>query len=274
MILTRHLAFAVALAAAATLTSCSSTPEVPEVAALDNRAWWTGDGVEGPRKIVIDLSAQRLRYFKGGKLVGVSPISSGKEGTSTVNGHFKVLEKDIDHRSSVFGAFVDDSGNIVQSDVDARKDKAPPGSKFLGASMRYCMRIVGGFCMHEGYLPGYPASHGCVRLPTRMAEIFFNETPVGTPVEVVGHGSLAAVEEEIPLGHGQVATAEPGDEEDDEEEEDGEDARATRQVRETIRRADVADAGSSDVSRGARYQSARSLRQKYKKQKGSTWYLE
>lgn len=268
----RHLALLLLLTAAGVLSSCSTTPEVVEDTTLSNRAWWNGDGVEGDRKMVIDLTAQRLRYFKGGKLVGVSPISSGKEGTSTINGRFTVLEKDIDHRSSVYGAFVDESGSIVESDVDARKDRPPPGTKFLGASMRYCMRIKGGFCMHEGYLPGYPASHGCIRLPTRMAEIFFNETPTGTAVEIVGHGSQAVAEDEIPLGHGQVAAQEPAAEDaDDGEAEDGGKSKEKSEAGRRDRL--VADATKvKDPARPSRYQSAREAKKKYKR--GTTWYLD
>ncbi len=274
MILTRQFAFVLAITAASLMSSCSSTPEVVENDPLDNRAWWTGDGVEGPRKIVIDLSAQRLRYFKGGKLVGVTPISSGREGRSTLNGRFSVLDKDLDHRSSLYGAFVDDTGAIVQEDVDSRKDKAPSGTKFMGASMRYFMRIVGGIGMHEGYLPGYPASHGCIRLPTKMAEIFFNETPTGTPVEVVGHGSLASTEEEVPLGHGVVATQPPGadegSDEDNEEVEEEKKPDAKSKSGETVRRAVASNADTSDSP--SRDQSMRAMRKKMKR--GGTIYLE
>lgn len=182
-------------------SSCASTKKTAQAAPADNRSWWKGDGVAGRPRIVINLSEQRLKYFKGGELVGVSPISSGKESTGTMNGKFSVIEKDIDHRSSLFGAYVDDSGEIVVGDVDTRKDARPPGTKFIGANMRYFMRIVGGIGMHEGYLPGYPASHGCIRLPTKMAAIFFRETPHGTPVEIIGHGSVAENEEAIPLSH-------------------------------------------------------------------------
>ncbi len=263
----RYLAIALSVITAASMTSCSSTPEVQDAPPVDNRSWWAGDGVEGARKIVIDLSAQRLRYYKGGQLVGVSPISSGTEGRSTLNGNFRVLDKDIDHRSSLYGAFVDSEGSIVESDVDSRKDRAPSGSKFMGASMRYFMRFVGGIGMHEGYLPGYPASHGCIRLPTRMAEIFYHETPLGTPVQVVGHGRLASAEEAIPVGHGHVAGREPSA---DEVDGDDDEARPVRRTPETIRRAVVAEAGGE--RRASRFQPSRELRKKYNKH--GTMYLE
>jgi len=182
------------------VSSCTTPKKEPVENPLSSRAWWKGDGVEGKQKIVINLSTQRVQYYKGAELVGVSPISSGRESTGTMTGKFRILDKDEDHRSSLFGAYVDKEGNVVQEDVDTRKDPAPPGSHYIGANMRYFMRIVGGIGMHEGYLPGFPASHGCIRLPTKMAAIFFKETPTGTPVEIIGASSLAATEAEIPLG--------------------------------------------------------------------------
>ncbi len=199
MTLARSLAFFL-VAAVVVLSSCATAPPQANRPPEDNRAWWKGDGVEGKPRLVINLSEQRVQYYKGGELVGVSPISSGREGRDTLNGRFSVIEKDLNHRSSLYGSYVDSAGEIVVGDVDSRTDPRPPGTKFVGASMRYFMRIVGGIGMHEGYLPGYPASHGCIRLPTKMAAIFFRETPHGTPVEIIGQGSLAASEEPIPIG--------------------------------------------------------------------------
>jgi len=141
------------------LSSCRSTPESVESKPNDRGdAFWIGDQVAGSPKLVIDLTAQRIRYYKGGKLVGVSPISSGRESHSTVTGNFRITEKDLYHRSSLYGAYVDDAGNVVVEDVDVRKDPRPPGTRFVGAKMHYFMRVVGAIGMHEGYLPGYPAS--------------------------------------------------------------------------------------------------------------------
>jgi hypothetical protein len=203
MTFARSLALSLAAAAVAILSSCASSPQVSQAPA-DNRAWWKGDGVQGQPRLVINLSEQRVQYYKGGQLVGVSPISSGREGRDTLNGKFSVIEKDLNHRSSLYGSYVDSSGDIVVGDVDSRSDPRPPGTKFVGASMRYFMRIVGGIGMHEGYLPGYPASHGCIRLPTKMAAIFYRETPLGTPVQIIGQGSLAANEEPIPIGSDEI----------------------------------------------------------------------
>jgi hypothetical protein len=207
MILSRLLAILLTSFAVMGLSSCSTSPGLASTQPVDNRSWWMGDSVEGKPRIVINLTAQRLHYFKGDQLVGVSPISSGREGNATLHGKFRILDKDIDHRSSLYGCYVDQSGNMVVEDVDSRRDPRPPGTKFVGARMRFFMRIVGGIGMHEGYLPGYPASHGCIRLPTKMAAIFFEHTPQGTPVEVIGVGSLAVTEEAIPLGEAPIAAA-------------------------------------------------------------------
>lgn len=198
MVAIRHIALLSLLTAVPLVSSCSMLVKFDPP--VDTRAWWAGEGVAGKPRIVINLSEQRVRYFKGDQLVGVSPISSGRESHATMNGKFRIMEKDIDHRSSIYGAYMDNEGNMVKEDVDSRRDPVPKNAKFVGAKMRYFMRIFSGIGMHEGYLPGYPASHGCIRLPSKMAAIFFQETPAGTPVEIIGAGSLAASEEAIPLG--------------------------------------------------------------------------
>jgi hypothetical protein len=71
------------------------------------------------------------------------------------------------------------------SDADADMP-VPRGGKFVPAPMRYFLRFSGANGMHAGYLPGYPASHGCVRLPEEYAIAFFNSVEVGTPVTVFG----------------------------------------------------------------------------------------
>jgi hypothetical protein len=148
-------------------------------------SFWNGDQMSGSPSMRISLSEQRVYFFKGGKLAGMSPISSGREGYGTTPGKFRITEKDIDHKSSWYGDYVDEYGDVVMREIDVRKDKRPPGAKFDGANMRYFMRVNGPIGMHEGYLPGYPASHGCIRLPSHMAEAFYHATPLGTPVEIV-----------------------------------------------------------------------------------------
>jgi lipoprotein-anchoring transpeptidase ErfK/SrfK len=150
----------------------------------DTISYWDGDNVSGPPSVKISLSEQRAYFYKGGVLVGVSQLSTGREGLNTPTGHFKIIQKDKDHVSSLFGDYVDSAGNVVVPNVDVKKDPMPPGTHFRGTPMPYFMRIVGGTGMHAGYLPGYPASHGCIRMPLFMAENFFKSVSVGTPVTI------------------------------------------------------------------------------------------
>lgn len=155
------------------------------VGMVDTVSYWDGDGVPGSPSITIDLREQKAFFYKSGKLVGVSMISSGREGYSTPAGNFKIIQKNKDHVSNLYGDYVDGAGNVVVANVGVKRDPKPPGTKFRGAPMPYFMRIHGGVGMHAGFLPGFPASHGCIRMPERMAEIFFANVSHGTPVRVV-----------------------------------------------------------------------------------------
>jgi hypothetical protein len=157
---------------------------VSSSAPVDSVSYWDGDGVSGAPSIKIRLSEQKAYFYKGGELVGVSQLSTGREGTSTPTGNFKVIQKSKDHVSNLYGDYVDDAGNVVVPNVGIKTDPKPPGTKFRGAPMPYFMRIHGGVGLHAGYLPGYPASHGCIRMPEFMAENFFNNVSIGTPVTV------------------------------------------------------------------------------------------
>lgn len=141
--------------------------------------------MSGAPSIVIDLSDQTARFYKGGEEVGCSPVSTGREGYNTPSGNFSVKEKHADHISTLYGDYVDSSGEVVVQNVGVEKDKRPPGTRFQGAPMPYFMRVNGAVGMHAGYLPGYAASHGCIRLPRGAAEKFFQNAPYGTPVSIV-----------------------------------------------------------------------------------------
>ncbi len=153
----------------------------------DSVSFWDGDGVKGPPRIEIRLSEQRAYFYKGDILVGVSAISSGKEGHDTPPGNYKVIQKDKEHASTLYGEWVDiKTGAVINDDVDTSVDKKPPkGAKYVGAPMPNFIRIVGGVGMHAGYLPGVAASHGCIRMPMFMSENFYNNVVTGTPVTVV-----------------------------------------------------------------------------------------
>lgn len=145
---------------------------------------WNGDGVTGEPRITIAIGEQRAYFFKGKILVGETDISSGRDGYDTPPGHYRVIQKDKDHRSTLYGEFIDGNGNVVNSNADMTKQKPPAGTTFLGAKMPYFLRFQGGYGLHAGRLPGHRASHGCVRLPLQMAEHFFHAAPEGTPVLV------------------------------------------------------------------------------------------
>lgn len=146
--------------------------------------YWNGDGVSGAPSIVINLSQQEAFFYKGGKLVGASPISSGREGYRTPSGRFSVIQKNKDHHSTLYGDYVDANGNVIRKGIGIVEDPRPPGARFRGAPMPYFMRIHNGVGLHAGYLPGVPDSHGCIRLPMNMARVFFENASHGTPVSV------------------------------------------------------------------------------------------
>jgi lipoprotein-anchoring transpeptidase ErfK/SrfK len=151
---------------------------------VDNISYWVGDGIAGRPSIKIDLEAQRASFYRGQQIVGVSIVSTGREGHDTPPGQYRVTDKDKDHASSMYGDYVDESGQVIVPNVENKKDPRPPGTVFRGAAMPYFLRIHGSIGMHAGYLPGYPASHGCIRLPEPMAIKFFENAPIGTSVEI------------------------------------------------------------------------------------------
>lgn len=152
----------------------------------DKNSYWDGDGVSGAPSIVIDLSEQQASFYKGNKLVGISAISSGREGYGTPTGHYKITQKNAKHVSNLYGDYVNAQGDVLVRNVAYKKDPMPPGARFAGSPMPYFMRLghsaVG---LHQGFLPGVPDSHGCIRMPERMVKIFFEHAPPGTPVTIV-----------------------------------------------------------------------------------------
>ena len=163
----------------------SATPTSERQPMAHERGYWDGDAVEGPASIRINRDEQKAYFYKGSQLVGMSPLSTGSSTHTTPAGNFKVTEKDIDHQSSLYGVIRErTTGQIVNNDADTRKHKAQPGQVFEHAPMPYFMRFNGGIGMHVGHLPGYAASHGCVRMPKEMAMHFYQATIVGTPVIV------------------------------------------------------------------------------------------
>ncbi len=111
----------------------------------------------GPIVLVVSLDEQRAYVYRNGIAIGMSTISSGKAGHETPTGVFTILQKNKDHRSNLYN----------------------------NAPMPYMQRLTwDGIALHGGSLPGYPASHGCVRLPQAFAQKLFAETRRGDTVVV------------------------------------------------------------------------------------------
>ncbi|MCW3847125.1 L,D-transpeptidase family protein [Sphingomonas sp. LB-2] len=113
---------------------------------------------QGPMLVIVNIATQRLVAYRNGVPIGVSTVSTGRPGHRTPQGVFTVLQKAVHHRSS----------------------------KYSNAPMPYMQRLTwSGIAMHGGNLPGYPASHGCIRLPHDFAPLLFGETDLGMTVIVL-----------------------------------------------------------------------------------------
>jgi lipoprotein-anchoring transpeptidase ErfK/SrfK len=120
--------------------------------------WETRDAYEGPLKIIAVLDVQRIYVFQNDKLLGFSTISAGKKGKETPTGIFNILQKNIDHKSNLYS----------------------------NAPMPYMQRLTwDGIALHGGHIPGYAASHGCIRLPHAFAKALFGVTQMDQEVVVL-----------------------------------------------------------------------------------------
>lgn len=166
-------------------TFASRQTAAPNGLPPDTVSFWDGGAGNGPARIHLKIGEQVADFYRGDVLVGRSRVSTGTPSHPTPTGRFSILQKNRNHVSSSYGDFVYPDGSYAQRDVDSRKDKAPPGSRFKGAPMTNFMRLTNdGVGMHTGFLPGYPASHGCIRMPDHMSAVFFDNVQIGTPVLV------------------------------------------------------------------------------------------
>ena len=126
--------------------------------------WEPNGNSSGPSFLVISLTAQRMMVYRNGIPIAASTISTGSEGRETPTGMFTILQKEVMHRSLTY-------------------DDAP---------MPYMQRLTWkGVAMHGGNLPGYAASHGCIRLPAGFAKLLYGVTELGTPVMITDEAELA-----------------------------------------------------------------------------------
>jgi lipoprotein-anchoring transpeptidase ErfK/SrfK len=167
--------FALLLVAAA-LSSCSTVGDLVTSHIPQRHS--------GRASVVVNLHEQRAYLLHGGRATTSSRISSGREGHRTPIGRFRVIRKDQDHRSSLYGDYVDNSGRVVRANVDVRKGGKPRHTHFVGAAMPFFVEFSPSYGLHAGYLPGVPASHGCIRMPYWKARQFYDAVHIGTPVIV------------------------------------------------------------------------------------------
>lgn len=195
---------------AATTTPAADEPlpwppangEIPmpqEAAAAGKMFEWHGDGRRVTR-IVIDTDTQQARFFDDGDLIGWSTVATGVSSHRTPTGEFSVLEKVANKRSNLYGRIYDGEGKLVKRNAKAGRDAVPSGGRFVGARMPHFMRMTfDGVGMHAGPIPrpGSPASHGCIRMPVRVADALFDHVELGARVTVIGsqgpsYGNYAA----------------------------------------------------------------------------------
>lgn len=135
--------------------------------------------------IKINLGTQRGLLMNGDDVVIDYPICSGIKSRPTPTGTFYILEKIVDKSSNRYGRIYDAEGECVNRDADALLDEIPEGGKFVGAPMPYWMRLTNdGVGHHIGPVRRYPASHACVRGPSKTIPIVFSKVKPGTQVVI------------------------------------------------------------------------------------------
>jgi lipoprotein-anchoring transpeptidase ErfK/SrfK len=168
---------AAALVAMAPATAVAATDATaPEVTALaPNRFLWNDNATLEPISIVISIPDQKAYVYRGDLLIAASSVSTGKDGKDTPLGVFPILQKSERHKSNLY-------------------DSAP---------MPFMQRLTwDGVAIHAGLNPGFPASHGCIRVPTEFARRLFAVTSKGTPVLVT---DASAAEGWVPPTEADVA---------------------------------------------------------------------
>ena len=148
-------------AAPLTCLSAATTTSIEERAASlkpGHYVWQPDLAREGPVEIVVSIPLQIAYVYRGGTLIGASTVSTGQPGHDTPAGRFEILQKREEHYSNVYD----------------------------GAPMPHMQRLTwDGIALHGGAIPGYPASHGCIRLPGKFAAKLFAATELGATVMVV-----------------------------------------------------------------------------------------
>lgn len=157
-------ALSLALSSLPAQAAPQAMPATTPTDALKPGQWvWYAEAVpQGPMLMLVSITQQKAYLYRNGVRVAVTTVSTGKKGHDTPTGVFTILQKNKDHKSSLY------------------KD-----SQNRPAAMPYMQRLTwDGIALHSGNLPGYPASHGCVRMPDGFAQRLFSETELGMTVVV------------------------------------------------------------------------------------------
>lgn len=121
---------------------------------------------EGPVLLAVSLATQRAVLYRNGVPIAITTVSTGRPGHTTPTGIFTVLERDVEHYSSLYNS----------------------------APMPFMQRLTwGGVALHGGNLPGYPASHGCIRLPHEFARLLYGVTRLGMTVVITNDAVVPRV---------------------------------------------------------------------------------
>ncbi len=144
--------------------------------------WAPNVAPEGPVLLVVSLATQRAVIYRNGLPIGITTVSTGRPGHRTPTGAFTVLQRRVEHYSSLYN----------------------------DAPMPYMQRLTwGGVALHGGHLPGYPASHGCIRLPHEFARLLYGVTRLGMTVVVTDEAVVPRVAPAEALLHGGKVPVEP-----------------------------------------------------------------
>ncbi len=147
--------------------------------------WENRTAYKNPLRIIAVLDYQRLYVFDGEELVAFTTISTGKKGHETPTGVYNILQKEVEHYSNLYN----------------------------NAPMPFMQRLTwDGVAMHAGAIPGYPASHGCIRLPAKFAKFLFGVTKMAQEVIIIkdtSKGAQASGEPNQPSKGGEAGIAKP-----------------------------------------------------------------
>lgn len=175
---------------AAQQTPPETTPAPQEKPKPGRLYEWSGDG-RRVSHIVVNTDEQKARFYDGDEQIGWTTVASGVSKFPTPTGQFEVMEKVANKRSNLYGKIYGAGGKVVRSDAKAGRDPIPAGARFEGAHMPYFLRLTNdGIGLHAGPIPrpGRPASHGCIRMPSKFAPVLFKHVDPGTKVSIVGSG--------------------------------------------------------------------------------------